>query len=234
MLVRISPGYPPLTGRLHTRYSPVRRSSAGASSPVTPRLACVRPVASVHPEPGSNSSLYLYFLDLFSCLRSSSPRPRKAGLTVAVFLPCFGCLLYPVCQRTLSSPLPSASTAERDCKGNAFSFLRKRSGNYFFKPSPGPPDDGRSRPKSGCKGKAFPLPVQTFRQVFSRKYAFFFARKRKRLISRPGGNRPGRAFFKVLEPGDWNGGAHPPKGERANAPNIRRKSGRHPGRAAGQ
>ena len=27
----------------------------------TPRLACVRPVASVHPEPGSNSSLYLLF-----------------------------------------------------------------------------------------------------------------------------------------------------------------------------
>ena len=27
-----------------------------------PRLACVRPVASVHPEPGSNSSLYLFFL----------------------------------------------------------------------------------------------------------------------------------------------------------------------------
>ena len=26
VLVRISPGYPPLTGRLHTCYSPVRRS----------------------------------------------------------------------------------------------------------------------------------------------------------------------------------------------------------------
>ena len=26
---------------------------------VTPRLACVKPVASVHPEPGSNSSLYI-------------------------------------------------------------------------------------------------------------------------------------------------------------------------------
>ena len=24
--------------------------------PVTPRLACIRPAASVHPEPGSNSS----------------------------------------------------------------------------------------------------------------------------------------------------------------------------------
>ena len=26
VLVRLSPGYPPLIGRLHTRYSPVRRS----------------------------------------------------------------------------------------------------------------------------------------------------------------------------------------------------------------
>ena len=34
-----------------------------------PRLACVRPVASVHPEPGSNSSLYLFIL-IFLYLRS--------------------------------------------------------------------------------------------------------------------------------------------------------------------
>ena len=30
--------------------------------PATPRLACVKPVASVHPEPGSNSSLYNLFV----------------------------------------------------------------------------------------------------------------------------------------------------------------------------
>ena len=30
--------------------------------PAAPRLACVRPVASVHPEPGSNSSLYDFFV----------------------------------------------------------------------------------------------------------------------------------------------------------------------------
>ena len=29
-----------------------------------PRLACVRPVASVHPEPGSNSSLYFFSFSL--------------------------------------------------------------------------------------------------------------------------------------------------------------------------
>ena len=59
VLFNISIDYPPVEGRLHTRYAPVRRSSAEASFPVTPRLACVKPAASVHPEPGSNSSLYI-------------------------------------------------------------------------------------------------------------------------------------------------------------------------------
>ena len=60
VLIRISTGYALLRGRLDTRYSPVRRSPATCAStdPDAPRLACVKPVASVHPEPGSNSSLY--------------------------------------------------------------------------------------------------------------------------------------------------------------------------------
>ena len=34
-----------------------------------PRLACVKPIASVHPEPGSNSSLSIFFIVLDSvCL----------------------------------------------------------------------------------------------------------------------------------------------------------------------
>ena len=69
VLIQISLGYPFVKGRFHTRYAPVRRSSAEASFPVTPRLACVRPVASVHPEPGSNSSLYKnYYLTVSSLL----------------------------------------------------------------------------------------------------------------------------------------------------------------------
>ena len=50
-------GLSPTNGQIPTRYSPVRRSSAGASSPVTARLACVRPAASVQSEPGSNSPI---------------------------------------------------------------------------------------------------------------------------------------------------------------------------------
>ena len=60
VLIFISKGYPSVKGRFYTRYAPVRRSSASASTPVTPRLACVKPAASVHPEPGSNSSLYIF------------------------------------------------------------------------------------------------------------------------------------------------------------------------------
>ena len=63
----ISSDYSPAVGRLHTCYSPVRRSPADciATIPAAPRLACVKPVASVHPEPGSNSSL-LYVVFVFS------------------------------------------------------------------------------------------------------------------------------------------------------------------------
>ncbi len=68
VLIQISLGYPLVKGRFHTRYAPVRRSSSVASYNVTPRLACVRPVASVHPEPGSNSSLYKNYYDCFNSL----------------------------------------------------------------------------------------------------------------------------------------------------------------------
>ena len=51
--------YPPARGRLPTRYSPVRRSPATPKDAAAARLACVRPAASVHPEPGSNPPWYI-------------------------------------------------------------------------------------------------------------------------------------------------------------------------------
>ena len=58
-------GLSPCKGRLHTRYAPVRRSSAKSKLfPVTPRLACVRPAASVHPEPGELSSVLFLFVKI--------------------------------------------------------------------------------------------------------------------------------------------------------------------------
>ena len=74
----ISEGCPPEEGRLHTCYSPVRRSPARKASfpPDAPRLACVKPAASVHPEPGSNSPLlYLVYFSykIFSALPEGAP-----------------------------------------------------------------------------------------------------------------------------------------------------------------
>ena len=54
--------------------------------PVTPRLACVKPVASVHPEPGSNSSLFKLFLCLCSRFRYSFR--FKYFLTVFILNTC--------------------------------------------------------------------------------------------------------------------------------------------------
>ena len=51
--------YPPDTGMLLTRYAPLRRSPPSIATRAAPRLACVKPAASVHPEPGSNSSSYI-------------------------------------------------------------------------------------------------------------------------------------------------------------------------------
>ena len=82
VLVRLSPGYPPLIGKLHTRYSPVRRSPSIciATNYAAPRLACVKPVASVHPEPGSNSSLLILFYTF--CSESLSVYCSLDGMSV--------------------------------------------------------------------------------------------------------------------------------------------------------
>ena len=101
-------------GRLDTRYAPVRRSPSNQASLIhaAPRLACVKPVASVHPEPGSNSSLYYLFF-------FSSTEKRKAHtckLTVrlywtryfafridgSILISCTTSLSMEICQKSLA------------------------------------------------------------------------------------------------------------------------------------
>ena len=53
---RLSPSGGQVGYALLTR-APVDVQSVQALPAVSPRLACVKPVASVHPEPGSNSPL---------------------------------------------------------------------------------------------------------------------------------------------------------------------------------
>ena len=51
--------------------APVAGGKNRSSFPAAPRLACVKPVASVHPEPGSNSSLFvILFFFSFEIMRT--------------------------------------------------------------------------------------------------------------------------------------------------------------------
>ena len=67
VLIQISSGYPP--DKRQIVYALRTRAPVSARR-LLPRLACVRPAASVHPEPGSNSSSLNSFIsltDLFFC-----------------------------------------------------------------------------------------------------------------------------------------------------------------------
>ena len=57
--------------------APVAGGARRSGRPAAPRLACVRPVASVHPEPGSNSSLY----NILFILRLTDSFPRSLTFT---------------------------------------------------------------------------------------------------------------------------------------------------------
>ena len=64
VLIDLSASYPGLRGRLPTRYSPVRHSvppEASFRRPIV-QLACMMHAASVSPEPGSNSPLWIFEL----------------------------------------------------------------------------------------------------------------------------------------------------------------------------
>ena len=109
-LALLSQGCTPDGGRLHTCYSPVRHSPAGgaSSSPAAVRLAGVKPAASVHPEPGSNSPLLVIYLSYISskccspAFRSRNLRKVRLGFPRSFFpclnssetpsLRCFRCL----------------------------------------------------------------------------------------------------------------------------------------------
>ena len=149
VLVRISPGYPPVAGWFHTRYSPVRRSPPVEASfnCAAPRLACVRPVASVHPEPGSNSSLYyFFFLFLFHRrLFRLLPFCRKAAHDSPVLTLTFTRLVL-LC----------------------LSFLQRS----FRFPRPGRPPFYR---ESGCKDRGFFIPLQIFLRLFLKLFSDFFS-----------------------------------------------------------
>ena len=79
VLAAVSGCYPPVWGRLPTRYSPVRHSVTKRSFRRNQvkcfvRLACVKHAASVHPEPGSNSHVKIWFCPDYIWLILVAPR----------------------------------------------------------------------------------------------------------------------------------------------------------------
>ena len=66
-----------------------------------PRLACVKPAASVHPEPGSNSSLYIFYLYSSSTILTSSSLKGIYALMYFV-LPYTSHTFFQVCCLSLS------------------------------------------------------------------------------------------------------------------------------------
>jgi hypothetical protein len=90
VLARVSPGYPPLEGRLATCYSPVRHFTHPLRDFLV-RLACVRHAASVDSEPGSNSRLKSAHAQDTEALHAnivSFPARYRTGREVARPVPC--------------------------------------------------------------------------------------------------------------------------------------------------
>ena len=134
-------------GRLDTCYAPVRRSPSNQASLIhaAPRLACVKPVASVHPEPGSNSSLYNIFIYkkrktyLAEHQKLSFPFQEWRFVLVSLVLQF---LSMELCQRT--------------------TFLR--ASETLWTPPQGP-----LFLVCGCKGTTIPQTTKTYHRFFSKK-----------------------------------------------------------------
>ncbi len=75
--------------------APVAGGRGRTLSPAAPRLACVKPVASVHPEPGSNSPLFVSLNLSFRLYYESRSAPRFIWLWID--LRHFSMLLYYFC-----------------------------------------------------------------------------------------------------------------------------------------
>ena len=177
--------------------APVAGKSQQADSPAAPRLACVKPVASVHPEPGSNSSLLYLVFFIFSCFEYAAPRlaPRQLARHSRST------------QHRLSEPRRSRSllfiastfqydlsrvklkllteTSSRHCLCHLVSNLFLRTTFVLFArismtfPLPFPSESCPVVPESECKITPFPRIGKIFRQLFSQ---IFQKTERKRVF----------------------------------------------------
>ena len=112
--------------------------------PAAPRLACVRPVASVHPEPGSNSSLYDFFLLFYTtCWLVTETFTRLVLLFLSI---------------VISSRIACFSLSKTDCKSKDFILILQKKSLFFPLLPP--------LSKSVCKSKNFHSYLQIFLAFF--------------------------------------------------------------------
>ena len=182
--------------------APVAGGIASLLSPAAPRLACVKPVASVHPEPGSNSSLLVYCLFSFSvekgdntlllyCYQNGSLKvfPGRVSLllnalelTEKMFPPRVSprrlVLLYYFVYCKSFNVLSRFSErpvfgAKSSAKLRRISELTKFFINFFQKNfSSSFPPPGLSR-KASAKLRLFPVPTKFFQGNFSGNFCRF-------------------------------------------------------------
>ena len=132
VLIRLSPGCPPVAGRLHTCYAPVRRSPPVYCYTALPLDLHVLglPLAFILSQ---DQTLHCMSIFLSRACRAAGP----AGLTFPARLTARP-LAVPVCLNDLSSapanragPLPRSVT-ESGCKGTAFSTTAPNFSGTFF------------------------------------------------------------------------------------------------------
>ena len=93
--------------------------------PAAPRLACVKPVASVHPEPGSNSSL----LKLFYVFAQDSVFLLQVQVLLTVFiLNTCTTVVYVIFSKNSSQSFH----AKRGAKVRIFIFIFQIFSKFFF------------------------------------------------------------------------------------------------------
>ena len=107
-----------------------------------PRLACVKPAASVHPEPGSNSSLYIHIMlscpDAF-CSLFGINAALYLWITTFVTIPVLACTFLSVFSMSFFNFLrflagvKKSRSLKRDCKGINFFLTCKIILNFFQK-----------------------------------------------------------------------------------------------------
>ena len=156
-LALLSQGCTPDGGRLHTCYSPVRHSPAGgaSSSPAAVRLACVKPAASVHPEPGSNSPLLVIYSYIYL---QSFVRPAFLYFQDGISL-----TETPSKTRVPLSPLRLTSSVSAACLVASCHCTQSFSTGPAARSSE--PAVGLF-PDCGCKITTFFSPAQVFRRFF--------------------------------------------------------------------